>query len=181
MEISISEQLIACLAFLVFGAVSAVCYDVVRIFHICTGVHNSVGKARSTLLSISVFLIDILYCAIVTVAFSVIAFAYSYGKLRGVNLFCFGVGFAAYLLTFGRLVMFFSEKIVYAVKFVIRTIIKFLFIPVKFIARMFAKFAVWIYGSTIGLIFRKIQRSRQKKFFEDALGRLSTDVRFSQV
>ena len=177
MEISISEQLMSCAAHLVLGVLSAVLYDVFRLIYLSIKPSNSNWQLTRLCFNISIIILDILYCIAVTVAFSVTSFAFSYGKLRVFNLFCFGVGFTVYMITVSRVSMFVLAWVIYGIKLAFKLIIKLMLIPIGFFLRLIMALVMLLYRVTISKLFTYVKVKKQKKYFNVVLNQLKTDVR----
>ena len=78
------------------------------------------------------FLPDLVYMLLLTVGCSVFVYAFNHGVLRLFILIPMGIGFAVYYNTAGRLVMFFSEALIRA----IRTVFHYtVVLPVRLLLR----------------------------------------------
>lgn len=177
MEITVSEQLSSCLAHLVLGLLAGAVYDLVRIIHICIKPSGESARVNKICFSSFVFVLDVLYCIVIGICFAVTSFVFFYGKFRAFNVFSFSVGFTVYILTLGRLLMFFSNRFVCFIKYVLRIILKIMLIPFRYLLKGLSYLVNIIYRFTVGWFISRIRLSKENKYFENVLSRLSEDVK----
>lgn len=176
MEISISEQLLSCLAHLVLGVFSATLYDVFCVLRLSFLGRVRLAKSGRYMAWFADFILDLIFCVVLSLCFSVITFAYSYGKFRTFNLLGFGVGFALYRLTFSRIFMLFANKLINIVKFVLLFALKILLFPLKSVLKLLIKILFNFIFSPILIYFKK---RRLAKYYKSALERIESDITFA--
>ena len=93
--------------------------------------HNS--GARKVMLDIIVFIGDVLFCFFAALVCVVIMYHTNDGKARWIIFFGMALGFSTYYFTLGRLVMLFSEYIVFALRCVFCYIVFFISLPMRFL------------------------------------------------
>ena len=189
MEIYIKDQLVSCLAFLVLGILFGILYDIFRI--LCLFIHRDVNErdgnsnAENTRRNLCLterifrFICDIIFGVAVSVLFSVVSYAFSYGQFRMASLICASAGFAAYILTVGRLVMFSADKLVHAVKFACFKIIYLIFMPITGLIRLVMRFGGYVFSHTVGRLYCRMKSAGNKKRIMMTLEReIPKNVRF---
>ena len=186
MEIWIRDQINAIMAALVMGVAFGMIYDVIRIIHVLTGVgrysgfkneKRSLGKRRISG-SILIFLLDVIFCILFTVCFAVLSYAFCDGRFRMFVLISTIAGFAAYILTVGRAVMYFSEVIVYYLKLAAGYVVRAVMFPVKLFSRALKKLLLFVYNHTLALFIKKIVFMKQLRYTKKIKCKLSEAVRF---
>lgn len=184
MEIFIKDQLIACFAFSVLGILLGILYDFFRILCLCiyqdNGQRAENNKACACVVQkVFRFIFDIVFGIIASVTFSVVSYAFSYGQFRLASLVSASIGFAAYISIFGRIVMFFSEKLVRAVKCAIRKILHLIFLPSAALFRLVLRLMRYIYAHTFGALRSRIKSAGNKKHLMLVIEReIPKNVRF---
>ena len=155
MEISITEQIVACLAFLVLGVGSAVLYTAFRIIYVILFGDDGREVHRRIPVRISEFFFDLIYCAVVCVGIAVTSYAFSWGHNRAVNLIFASLGFASFMLTLGRLILMLSAVISRTVRRILLHIFITAARPICASIKGLTAFSVWLFERTAGaLIFR---------------------------
>jgi len=154
MEVYIEKQLIIVGYSIILGLIFGVLYDIIRIVHILCGIASYSGEKQVLLRGkvpfVIFFITDLLYMLCVTAILSFFTYWMNSGVPRFFIIFSSAAGFVLYLMTVGRLVMFFSEALVCF----IRVTFNFLVIrPIRFILRMLKNIVCWIYSHTFGKIF----------------------------
>lgn len=181
MEILIEKQLISVAYSLILGLIFGAAYDIIRMIHIICGIASYSGREKSAkkgIIPFSLFFIfDLVYAVFIGVAFSVFVYFANYGDFRWFLMAGTVVGFAAYHLTLGRVVMYFSEAVVRFLKLIFRyTVI----IPLGFVFRVGKKIIVLLYRITLGklvdLLTERYYMWRNKRYAR----MLSRDIRFTE-
>lgn len=181
MEVSMVHQLRLVLNFFLFGLVAGAFYDAVRIVRICIGAYDyqnspavirSVkrlfkcpdndgykvyGKRYCTTVTV---ITDVVYSLVVGTAFIIYLYHENYCIFRWYLLLGALVGFAAYSLTVGRLVVTVAGAVIAFVKVVFRKTITLLLVPIKYICRFF----LWLSSLLWNITFKKlVDRMRIKR------------------
>jgi len=152
MEISIENQLIIIAYSFILGLIFGAGYDIIRIVHLML----SGFRLRQPIL----FLLDLVYMLLMTVGCSVFAYAFNHGVLRLFILVPMGAGFAVYYNTAGRLVMFFSEALIRA----IRTVLHYtVVLPVQFFLRCLRMIGTWVFRYTVGAVARRMVEMKRRR------------------
>ena len=149
----LSHLALAQLLFLstVFGFFAGALYDVFRI--------------RRIALKIPILwhFEDFFFMVFCGVTYAVLFYALNSGRVRGFAFLGGIVGFYIYRKTLGRLVMALSERIINAVKYILRKII---LPPIKFVVRMIKRAlgaVVHLISLIFGRIYLKIEGAKTKK------------------
>lgn len=178
MEIYISDQLASCLAFSILGVFAGMLYDIVRTLRLVFLGNTSIGKVRAATGRVFDLVFDIIYMLCLGVSFSLLAYCYSYGKLRAFNLVCFAVAFWLYKLTLGRLYAICAVPAVNSVKMLLSAVLKLVLKPLKLILKIIESFIHLVYLHTVGKLILRIRKAKEKSRFNKVLSLLDTDVRF---
>lgn len=178
MEIYISDQLASCLAFSILGVFAGMLYDIVRTLRLVFLGNTSIGKVRAATGRVFDLVFDIIYMLCLGVSFSLLAYCYSYGKLRAFNLVCFAVAFWLYKLTLGRLYAICAVPAVNSVKKLLSAVLKLVLKPLKLILKIIESFIHLVYLHTVGKLILRIRKAKEKSRFNKVLSLLDTDVRF---
>ena len=157
---------------LVFGVSAGVLNDINRIVRVALGISHTNGAsirrgARKIFGAVAVFVIalqDILLFAYMGVGVAVLNFYLNRGIFRIYSVFATAVGFTLYYFTLGRVVMFFSERIIRAIRFVLGRILKIVSAPIRFLIRLLYGGAKKLYEkSRFAIAKRKIMRYNKIK------------------
>ncbi len=100
MQIDYSLQNAVALWAFVLGCCLCLIYDILRVFRL--------GKKQNPLL---LFLLDVVYCLLVSVSFSVLFFNLTFGRMRAYGFLFGAAGFWAWRLTVSRLFMLLLIKL----------------------------------------------------------------------
>ncbi|MBE6617277.1 MAG: hypothetical protein E7627_04985 [Ruminococcaceae bacterium] len=153
MEIFIEKQLLGVVYSLILGLIFGAVYDIIRLIHIVCKIASYSGgqkfSKKGVLPFFAFFLFDFIYAIVVTIAFSVFVYWTNRGDFRWFLAAGAALGFAVYIFTFGRVVMYFSEKLVRLIGWVIHYIVG---VPVRFVFRLAKRAGKWIYSHTLGRI-----------------------------
>ena len=172
MEISPYMLSLLLLYSLIFGVSAGAVNDINRIVRIAIGLRNTTGESRARRVgriydSLGVVLIsiqDILLFAYMGVGVAVLNFYLNRGIFRIYSVFATAVGFTLYYFTLGRVVMFFSERIIRAIRFVLGRILKIVSAPIRFLIRLLYGGAKKLYEkSRFAIAKRKIMRYNKIK------------------
>lgn len=178
MEVFLSYRLEACLAAVIFGVGAGVLYDVLRICYMAFGINYN-GKKRGKVSFAVCIIFDLLYSLIVSLGFAVLTYAFSSGKLRLEVYFFSILGFAAYNLSVGKLVMLCARQIISILKRVFRFIIKVILAPIFLLVRGLKLLCRWLYRNTFGLCIKKITHSASRARLNKLMNeKLPDSVRF---
>lgn len=179
-----TDQYILIIKFFIFGLISGVFYDIVRLSRVVLGIKHYSGipanafckritvnfklpefiKKRNRLLENSaVFIGDLLYSLTVGLAFIVYLYYTNNCIFRWYILLSSALGFTAYYFTLGKLVMLVSEWIVGILKMTVIYIMAIILIPVRFVAKYTWAFAVYLWNVSIMKILSKLKRRRAIK------------------
>lgn len=178
MEIYISDQLASCLAFSILGVFAGIFYDIVRTLRFILFGNTSIGKVRAATGRVFDLVFDILYMLCLGVSFSLLAYCYSYGKLRAFNLVCFAVAFWLYRQTLGRLYAICAVPAVNSVKKLLSAVLKLVLKPLKLIFKIIESFIHQMYLYTVGKLILRIRKVKEESRFNRILSLLDTDIRF---
>ena len=178
MEIYISDQLASCLAFSILGVFAGIFYDIVRTLRLVFLGDTTNGTVRAATGRVFELVFDIIYMLCIGVSFSLLAYCYSYGKLRVFNLVCFAMAFWLYRLTLGRLYALCVEPAVNAAKKLLSAVLKLVLKPLKLILKIIESFIHLVYLHTVGKLILRIRKAKEKSRFKRVLSLLDTDVRF---
>ena len=126
---------------LIFGISAGVLNDANRIIRIALGMQGSKQKSKKRRLYSAVSIIfigvqDVLLFAYMGVGVVILNYYLNRGIFRIYSIAAAAVGFALYYFTLGRVVMFFAERIVRALRFVISWILKIVTAPFRFVLRL---------------------------------------------
>ena len=147
------------LKFLIPGIFLGAVYDVFRLIRISRNDQtNSVKKAirdryfpnkkRNHKIKMAetvlVFIEDILFFIIVAVVHILATYHFNDGEIRIYSLMISALGFFVYQKTLGRLILFFSKKILYLIRKIIYMIVCMVLTPLFFLLRSFRKLTVSI-------------------------------------
>jgi len=127
-------------------------------------------KGRGLFFSSVIFLQDIFSTVIAACGIVILCYYLNDGKFRFFTVVAMSVGAVLWYMSFGKIVMMFSEPIVVIIKFVFRTVFNFLTSPIRWLAA----FCVRIYKK----IFFKLRKAiannrnirynrRKKKYYAD--------------
>lgn len=181
MEIFIEKQLISIVYSLILGLIFGAAYDIIRIIHIICGIASYFGGEKRTrkgvLPFVIFFLLDLLFVLAVIPAFSVFVYWTNYGDFRWYLIAGAALGFTAYYLTLGRVVMYFSETVVRFLRLVFHYTVA---VPVRFIWRITSSAFRWVVGNTVGRVARYM-REKYLTWRDRRYARmLRQDIRFSK-
>lgn len=134
---------------LLFGISAGVVGDVNRIIRIALGMRNTNWEskkrgARRLYSAASIIFIavgDILLFAYMGVGIVVLNYYLNRGIFRIYSIAAAAVGFLLYYFTVGRVVMFFAERIIRALRFVISWIVRIVTAPFRFFLRLLLRAA----------------------------------------
>lgn len=164
------------LASLIFGAMMGVLYDAIRIQRVLLGISRytdavkapvfcpkfcppkkkkTSGRASEGAKYICLVLQDVIFCFTVGALLAVLLFYQNNGEFRGFVLAGAAVGFLAYYFTIGKLVIWASEYVVFAVKTAVLYLVYYLTFP--FIA------AARFLGTRIGRLLERLRQKRREK------------------
>ena len=129
---------------LVFGVSVGVLNDINRIVRVALGISHANGAsirrgARKIFGAVAVFVIalqDILLFAYMGIGVVVLNYYLNRGIFRIYSVVAAAVGFVLYYFTLGRVVMFFAERIIRAVRFVVGLIFRIVTAPARFLFRI---------------------------------------------
>ncbi len=159
MEKFIHEQLIIFVYSIILGLIFGGIYDIMRILHIWCGTmscsRENRGMKKGKFSFCLYFLLDGCYVLIVTCLFSVFLFAFNFGEFRLYLLFGVTVGMGVYLMTVGRLVMFFAQRITDFVKKILWLV---LFRPLWYIIRGMGRLGRFVWMKTGGACIKAVRR-----------------------
>jgi len=180
MEKFIQEQLINFVYSIILGLIFGGIYDIMRILHIWCGTMScSRGNCRMKKGKLSFclcFLLDGCYVFLVTCLFSVFLYAFNFGEFRLYLLFGAVVGMGVYLMTIGRLVMFFAQRITDFLKKILWLI---LLRPLLYILKGMGRLGRFIWTKSGGAMLKAARRRMDLLYTERARRRLVTVLPFS--
>lgn len=152
MEVSMSALAYSLLLSVILGCFLGVIYDTLRIQHLlCQGGPSRFSDIKLPLLSQSkrerskeksrrfrgfcvsflIFAGDILFFFIAAILCVVLLYHTNNGKARWMVFFGMAIGFGTYYFTIGKIVVAFSEYIIFALKTVVLYLVFFLMWPIK--------------------------------------------------
>lgn len=178
MEVYISDQLRACAAFAVLGLISCAAYDILRTLRVLIFCEN---ESRSPIKWIGRFLdlcFDLLFMTFVSISFTVLAYCYSYGKVRWFGYACFAVCFVLYRITVSRLYRSTLLTVFLKGKKLAIHLVLLCVRPVKLMLRFTLTIIFWVFSKTFGALIRNIISARDRSRLEKILPTLDVDVRF---
>lgn len=155
MEIQIQNQLINILYSLLLGLIFGAGYDIIRIVQMML-----IGFRLRTVL---VFLIDLMFMAVICCGVSVFCYAFEHGRWRLYVLLSMGTGFTVYLCTIGRIVMFFSDALIRWLRVLFHyAVVK----PIRFLLRQIRAVFCRVFRCTVKVIFCRIADAKRKRYTE---------------
>lgn len=119
----------------IFGVSAGVLNDINRIVRIACKI-KSPRKIYSAMSILFIALQDILLFAYMGVGVAVMNYYLNRGIFRIYSVAAAAFGFALYYFTLGRAVMFFAERIIRAVRFVLGFLIRIVTAPFRFLLRL---------------------------------------------
>lgn len=156
----------------IFGISAGVLNDLNRILRIALGMRNvkqdrNKSGARRLCSAMSIVLIaiqDIVLFAYLGVGVAVLNYYLNRGIFRIYSIAATAVGFVLYYFTLGRAVLFFAERIIRALRFVIGWILRIVFAPFRFVCRLLLRAAKKLFEKfRFALAKRKIMRYNKIK------------------
>lgn len=196
MEISPLSLSFLLLYSFVFGAFLGVFHDANRIVRIFCGVHYSEKRFKSLYarrlpivhrslsvketkglrkgaLNLLIFFQDILLFLVGAVGLVILHYEYNSGRFRFFSLLAMVVGFLLYYFTLGKLVMFFSEAIVFVIKATFLIVFDCILRPIRAIGRFLSKNL-----KKIGIFYQIFLEKRRRKLYNiNKKKRLLTDAK----
>lgn len=183
MEISMNSLLYSFLWSIVLGAFLGVAYDIVRISRVFIGVEYGNNpfpyekiklpiisklkkekkcnkrRASSVALNIFIFAGDILFCVFTALALVIYIYHSNEGKARWMVFFGAAIGFFAYYFSIGKLVVLFSQYIVFVIRAIISYTVFFVSLPIKALILLCLRF----YARITERIYTKIEMKKIRK------------------
>lgn len=176
MDIYISDQLGACLAFFVLGSCSGLAYDILRtVRYIMIEGKGKSGKTAAFLVDL---ILDLVFMLALALSAVVLTFCYSYGKLRFFCTVSFVSAYVFYRVTFGRLYNCTVRLFILKLRSFVLRVISLTVIPIKYLLKLIRSFILWVYVASIGRLIRKFKRARIESHFLKELEGLEADVIF---
>ncbi len=117
-------------------------------------VRNHSSKKNKTVLSILIFVQDLILFSFAAVGTVTLNFYFNNGKFRLYTIAALIMGFLLYYFTLGRLIMLLSEGIVFVLKAFLSILFHFLLVPFKKI--------VGFFGKNIKKLYRKAKKTIAK-------------------
>ncbi|MBQ1963083.1 MAG: spore cortex biosynthesis protein YabQ [Clostridia bacterium] len=173
MEVSQYALMLLHVYALILGACLGLVYDGFRITRIFLGAHYSRRIAKqlqdlrlpflshkeknrdSGILGVAVFLEDLLFCVLTGLSLVILFYEMNNGKFRFLVLLCVGAGFLVYRFTLGRLIMYCSEWIAFAIATGARYLVFFLLLPFRLLWNAILRCTKRVHAH--------LKRARQKK------------------
>ena len=119
MPIFASEETILLFSSLLLGFLFGLYYEVFRLIRLALP-HSSLAVGVEDLLFfLPVSLVYILFC-----------YAFSSGLIRWFSILALFLGFLIYLCTLGKILLFFSDKIILLIKGILKAFFRFLILPI---------------------------------------------------
>ncbi len=185
MQVEISEHITLLILSIVAGAVAGAAYDAVRLLRTFFGLgidyrascalsnvslpiigapkERVRGRGKIAAADAAVFVFDIAYMLILTLAAVIFLYRTSNGTPRLFSLVGMAAGFYAYMATVGKLTAAVSSYILFAVEVAVRYAVWLTVTPIKAAARGLYRVAALIYKKTIKRFTEKIRRRRSEK------------------
>lgn len=189
MEVSMTALALSLFWALAAGAFLGAVYDVIRIQRMFFGVTYGSGSAAKlkeiklpliskykfassrdkkqrskrtsdVALNIMIFFGDLLFCIFSSLVCVVFIYHANAGKARWIVFFGFLLGFLAYYFSIGRLVTFFSQYIVFAIRSAVKYLLFFTVVPIKFALSGAARFASYVYYQIKAKIYTKTEMKK---------------------
>lgn len=123
-----------------------------RFFHLES---RKASHRKDFFLSSFVFFGDVAFCLFCSVAVAIFIYHFNNGEFRAFVLFGAALGFLFYYFTLGKIVIYLSEKIIFAIKLASLYIFFFIFFPFQFLFVRISR-AFWIIIQKNILIIRKL-------------------------
>lgn len=189
MEIWIRDQINAIAAALVLGVAFGAIYDIVRIIHALIGARTYSGFKRGNnkprgkvrvSANILTFFLDIVFCILFTACFAILSYAFCDGRFRMFVLISAAAGFTAYIATLGRVVVYFTDAIVYYLKVAARCVWRIVMFPVKALGRAVKRIVLFAYKHTALIVIEKFIFMRRLRYTNKIKSELSAVVRFER-
>lgn len=171
MNVSMHQLFATLLYSVVLGLFFGAVYDAVRIIRVVFGINSYSTKKRfksfydkglinvfvlkkaAIFKTIFVFVTDIVYMTFISVSFVIFLFHFNFGIFRWFFLVFAALGILVYYHSVGKLVIAFSEVISETMKLVVNTLIFILFIPIKYLIKLF----IFLFSKTLGRISHKLK------------------------
>lgn len=170
MEISIAEQLISCAAFAALGVFGSFLYSIVRLLlTVLIGTPDDDGFYTRSLPRLVEAIFDVLMGVFAAIAIATVAYAFSYGRNRVVNFLSFGVGFAAFAVTFGRILTSVAGVISTIIRRALSVTIGFLMRPPAALLSLIARLTVMLYSHTVGALASHVSICRNRRKIENII------------
>ena len=172
MEISPYMLSLLLLYSLIFGISAGVVGDFNRIVRIALGIRNSARESKkrltrklySAMSIIFVAVQDILLFAYMGIGIVVLNYYLNRGIFRIYSIAAAAVGFALYYFTLGRVVMFFAERIICALRVAIVWALRVITAPFRFVFRILIRAAKKLFEKLcFAIAKRKIVRYNRIK------------------
>lgn len=168
-DISQSQIAIWLARSVILGIALGVFYDAIRFIRIFFGVQYCLknackkgGMIRAMVKHTVLFFTDIIFWLCAGICSVLLTYMMGGGVLRGLTYLGMAIGFSAYYLTLGRLVLKINLKIVSGIKKLLRAIFKILIFPIKFAIHVLISFYHLTIGKILGKIIRCIVAARKK-------------------
>lgn len=157
---------------LIFGASAGALNDVNRILRIALGMRSTTGErarhgVRRAYSAVSIFFIalqDVLLFLYMGVGVAVLNYYLNRGIFRIYSIAAAAVGFALYYFTLGRVVMFFAERILRALRAALGFVWRIATAPLRFAFRVLLRALKKLFGKfRFAIAKRKIMRYNKVK------------------
>ncbi len=126
-------------------------------------------KAVSAVNDLLVFIEDILFFIIAAAAEILFFLGENDGEIRIYCIIFTVFGFFLYIKTIGRIVIYFSSKIIFFVRCLLYWMFYIIIVPVRYILRVFCKLGNVVYAVTAGKIVSALKKKRSDALKNDFL------------
>ena len=122
--------------------------------------NSAENKLRQLALNVIIFLQDLVFMIIAAVGIVFLNYYLNDGEIRLFTVISAVIGCALWYMSFGKLVIMFSEPIVMLIKFMVYTTVKIISTPVRYLVM----FAVNIYKKILFKVRKAIANSRNIRY-----------------
>lgn len=183
MWFSVSEHFRVMLYSVVMGVIFGILYDLIKISRAAIGVASYSGLSKQfynkrvpgSVISFTVMLVgDLLFAVLCGMIYSLFLFHAIRGQVRWYFLLSSALGFFAYYFTVSRFVMIITESLIFAIKSIIKT----LFIPVRFLLKLVLKIFTLIKQKIILKMVDDLVYNKRVKYTISNMKSIGDKIRF---
>ncbi len=157
LDFSVKDQLLCCLFSAITGVIFGILYDAVRVIYMIAGIDPHDKKKMNAVPYALVVFFDLAYMAAVSLAFSVVMYAFAFGKFRVAFGICCLAGFILYYRTLSKIVILLFRKLISSVKTALKFILRIILYPIKLSLKYTAVLADLVYSVTLKILISRIK------------------------